>query len=252
MQPWMPEVRMRAILASVVVAWLLGCGPAPNVIGDGSLVTEDRPLASPARVQLALPASLTIKLGSPASLHLEGEANLLPHIEARVDDGLLVLGVEEGVALTPTRVLQLVLTTPAVRSLSIVSLGNITAPALSASTFTIDALNRGHITIERLEADRLETRVTSSGEVRINGGKVGHHQLSLLLGRGSVTATGLEATTTKAVLNAGGNAWLWVTERLEVTLRSSGSVRYLGAPELVVDDSGSGDVGPMTLALGDQ
>lgn len=240
---------MRAILASVVVAWLLGCGPAPNVIGDGSLVTEDRPLASPARVELALPASLTIKLGSPASLHLEGEANLLPHIEARVDDGLLVIGVEEGVALTPTRVLQLVLTTPAVRSLSVTSLGNIAAPALSASTFAIDALNRGHITIERLEADRLETRVTSSGDVRLNGGKVGHHELSLLLGRGSVTATGLEAATTKATLNASGNAWLWVTERLEVTLRSSGSVRYLGAPELVVDDSGSGDVGPMTQAL---
>lgn len=239
---------MRANLASVFAVVLLGCGPATSVLGDGSLTTEERALPTVARVQLALPASLTVKLGSPVALHLEGEANLLPHLESRVEDGLLVLGIAEGVALTPTRVIHLELTVPGLRGISSVSLGHVTAPALSAATFTLDVLNRGNVTIERLDAERLETKLTSSGEVRIDAGKVGHQQLELY-GRGGVTATGLEATTTKAYLGGSGNAWLWVTDALEVTLRSSGSVRYLGSPEVKVDDSGAGSVEPLATVL---
>lgn len=235
---------MRAILASAVLSLAVGCGPSRNVVGDGSLVTEDRPVPGAARVMLALPASLNIKVGTPASLHLEGEENLLPHVVSEVDDGLLVLGIAEGVSLTPTRVIHLELTVPGLRALSAMSLGHITAPALSATTFTIDSLSRGNITIERLDAERLETRVTSSGEVRVVAGKVGHHQLALL-DRGSFTATGLETATTKAALTGSGNAWLWVTDTLDVTLRSSGSVRYRGTPTVTQDDTGTGSVEPL-------
>ncbi len=239
---------MRALLALALVTLVLGCEPPPNIVGDGSLAVADREVEGAFAVRLALPAALEVVVGSPSALRLEGEENLLPYVTAEVKDGVLTLGVAPDVTLTPTRPMRLVLTVPALRGLATVSAGSITAPTLTAADFSLEIASAGSIRVAKLEAARLETTIRGPGDVRVDAGRVGHHELRMK-SSGSVTALGLESTTAGVTHAGSGNAWLWVTDALGVTLTGRGSVRYLGAPTLTTHSTSTGTVEPMTDAV---
>jgi Putative auto-transporter adhesin, head GIN domain len=232
-------------LPSVLVAsMLLGCGgPQTLVFGNGVLSTVERAVPGTTSVSVSTWGDLTIRLGSPASLSITGEENLLPHLTSEVQAGKLWLGTEPFVSLRPTRGMTYVLTVPSLTAITTSSSGSVTAPALSVPDFTVTTSSSGSITVDGLEANTLTTRISSSGNVSVSGA-VRDHSISIS-SNGDVLADGLRSTNATVNVSSSGNALLWVTERLDVTISSSGNVRYYGDPHVKAQLSSSGKVIPM-------
>jgi hypothetical protein len=232
---------MRPALALLLLA---ACGPNVTITGDGTLSTLERPVLGTRAVRLEVPAKLTLVVGEPASLKLTGEANLFPYIDNTVTSGELSIGVVPGATLSPTRAMDFVLTAPSLRGVTVASPGDIIGPALTATDFQIKVESRGAIHLARLDANTLDAQLSSSGEVRIDEGKVGEQTIALR-STGSFVASGLESASATVNVSSGGSAWVWATGRLTVTLSGSGNVNYVGTPQLISNITGTGTVAPV-------
>ena len=231
-------------LTALVVSLFLSCGSPETVLfGNGVLTTVERAVPGTSSVTVANWGDLTIRVGSPASLTITGEENLLPHLTSEVTFGKLWLGTEAFLNVRPTRALTYVLTVPSLTGIAVSSSGSVTAPALTATDFTVEVSSSGGVTIEGLEANRLTTRISSAGDVHLTGAVRDH--TVFLSSSGDLLADGLRSTNATVTLSSSGNAMLWVTERLEATLSSAGNVRYYGEPQVTTHVSSVGSVIPM-------
>jgi hypothetical protein len=231
-------------LIALVASLFLGCGGPDTVLfGNGVLAIVERAVPGTTSVTVANWGDLTIRIGSPASLSITGEENLLSHLSSDVTAGKLWLGTEPFLNVRPTRALTYVLTVPSLTGIAVSSSGSVTAPALTASDFTVDVSSSGGLTIEGLEANRLTTRISSAGDVHLTGAV---RDLTVFVSSsGDLLADGLRSTNATVTLSSSGNALLWVTERLDATLSSSGNVRYYGEPQVTTHLSSVGRVIPM-------
>ncbi len=233
------------LLTVLVVLLSLDCGgPTAVVFGNGMLATVDRAVPGTTSVALATWGDLTIRIGSPASLSITAEENLLGSLTSDVTSGKLRLGTEPFVSLRPTRGATYVLTVPALTGISVSSSGSVTAPALTVPDLTLDVTSSGSITLEAIEANTLATHISSSGDVRVSGGAVRDHTITIS-SNGSVLAEWLRTANAKVNVSSSGNAMLWVTDRLDASISSSGNVRYYGSPQVKEQLSSSGRVIPM-------
>lgn len=231
-------------LTVLVASLFLSCGsPDTVLVGNGVLATVERAVPGTTSVTVANWGDLTIRIGSPASLTITGEENLLPHLTSDVTLGKLWLGTEPFLNVRPTRALSYVLTVPSLTGIAVSSSGSVTAPALTATDFTVDVSSSGAVTVEGLEANTLTTRISSAGDVHLTG-SVRDHTV-FVSSSGDLLADGLRSTNATVTLSSSGNALLWVTERLEATISSAGSVRYYGQPQVTTHLNSIGRVIPM-------
>lgn len=232
---------MRPLIVLVASLSLSCGGPYPMVVGNGVLATVERAVPGTTAVTVATSGDLTIRLGSPASVTITAEENLLQYLTSDVRGGELVLGTEPHVNLSATRGFSYVLTVPSLTAITVSSSGSVTAPALTAPDFALAVKSSGSITLSSLEANNLTTRIESSGSVRVNNGAVAKHSLTIQ-SSGDVVADGLRSTNATVNISSSGSALVWVTDQLDVTISSSGSVRYYGVPRLTTHLTSSGRV----------
>jgi hypothetical protein len=74
-----------------------------TVRGSGVVVEEDREVSNVSGIELAMPGTLHMIMGSGESLRIEAEDNLLRYIETEVRAGRLVIETRQGIRLQTTR-----------------------------------------------------------------------------------------------------------------------------------------------------
>lgn len=236
---------MRAILASsLLLSLLTGCGPEQLVAGNGIMKFEKRQVNGTTSVLLAVPGSLIITLGATPSLRIDADENLLPYIDSNVVLGELRV-TDPNATLRPTQSIRFELTVPSLEAIAISVPGSVTAPALRATDFAMSTSSAGSIHLDGLEANTLAARLSSSGSISIDTGVVTSQDLRLS-SSGSFVAPGLKSTNATVTLSSSGSAIIWVTERLEAWLSSSGNVRYAGSPQVFAHLCSSGTVRPIS------
>jgi predicted small secreted protein len=215
-------------------------GTGEDVRGSGNVTTEDRPVSGVTGVALRTLGDLTIEVGDQESLRIEAEDNLLQYLETTVSGGVLNIQEAEDVDLRPKKAVRYYLTVKSLESIEVTSSGNVTAPVLTAGGLTVDVTSSGDVEVASLEADSLEVRLSSSGGVTIGGGQV-TSQEARLSSSGDYDAGDLRSSSATVGLSSSGSAIIWVTDRLEADLSSSGHLEYYGSPQADVNESSSGD-----------
>lgn len=82
-----------------LVGTVAGCGdvaiaPAPTaVVGAGDVVKEDRTAGDVERISVAAPIQVAVQVGTPASVTLAAQPNILPLVQTEVSDGQLIVNV---------------------------------------------------------------------------------------------------------------------------------------------------------------
>jgi len=234
----------------LLAAVLAACLPVPvsggqAINGSGTLTEETRPVSGVTAVQLSMPGTLHIEIGSSESLRISAEANLLPYILTEPRGGELDIRTEPNVDLRATRPIDYYLTVASLDTIRISSSGDVEAPALTATHFDIGISSSGSITIESLQAETLRVEISSSGGLAILGGAVARQDISIS-SSGEYAAKDLESQRVSLRLSSSGSATVRVAESLEADLSSSGNVYYLGAPQLRVDTTSSGKAIPVS------
>jgi hypothetical protein len=245
---------MRAVRIPIplllLAATLAACLPLAQdwgqaIDGSGTLAEETRPVSGVTAVQLSMPGTLHIEIGSSESLRVSAEDNMLAYILSDSRGGELDIHTEPNVELRPTKPIDYYLTVQSLDTIHISSSGDVEAPALTATHFEASISSSGSLVIQSLQAESIEVMISSSGNLAVLGGAVERQQITLS-SSGEYAAKDLESQAATIRLSSSGAATVRVAGSLEATLSSSGNIYYLGSPQLRVDASSSGKAIPST------
>lgn len=234
-------------------------GNGETVLGSGTVVEETRTVNGISGVELALPGTLHIAMGSSESLRIEADDNLMAYIQTNVSMGKLVIESRRGTNLQPTHPINYYLTVTELKSLVISSSGNVEADNLQSDSFSITISSSGDVSISQLDctslhviisssgnteiaalmADKISVTISSSGNLDILGGQVQKQEINIS-SSGEYRAGKLESVSANVILTSSGEATIRVSDHLTGRLSSSGNINYIGNPEVDVSKTSSG------------
>jgi hypothetical protein len=195
-------------------------GGRDAIQGSGVSKTEDRTVGDFKRVEVNCGADVAVSVGSAASLSVTGDDNLLQYLVTEVRDGALVVEMKSG------------------------SYSSKIAMKLVANVPQLDGVvirGSSDIDVTNVSGDKFSVSIAGSGDVRAKG-KVGAASVHVT-GSGDVRLAELEARDVNVEISGSGNADVWATESLAVSVAGSGDVVYRGDPTRITKSvAGSGSI----------
>ena len=162
-------VRRRTMIGAVVMAamatgacsgWIFG------LEGSGTASTETRSVSGFDAVRLEGQGTAVIEVGQDASLTVEADDNLLPHLTSEVEGGTLVLGTDR--QLDPKVPIVFTITMPNLRGLEVTGSGTIATGNVEASAFGASIAGSGNIDVTGVVATSITASITGSGNIDLS------------------------------------------------------------------------------------
>jgi hypothetical protein len=203
------------LVAAVAALVLTGCATRGN--GDPS--AEDRTVDEAFHgVDVGGVFTLDAAEGSPATVRVEGDANLLPLVETSVDDNVLHVKVLERVS--PSLPLVVRVVTPQLREIDVSGAADATI-ATSQPAFELDASGASDVKVRG---------TTQTFEVDVSGAS-------------EVDARELQAETVKVDASGASEVHVTATKSLDVEASGASEITYGGgATDVKKDTSGASEV----------
>jgi hypothetical protein len=201
------------------------------VQGNGVQRTEAREVAEFNSISIGHGFVAEATLGSPASLTLEADENLLPHVVATVSVGRLVVDAPDGTLLMARSPVKLRIVSPTLTAVEASGESKVTAEASPTDSFSIDASGGSSITLRSLSSDKLTAGGSGLSRLIISGTA---RQASFHLSGGS-SIDGRELATETVGLDGSGGSSGTVRATAQVTGGLSGAshITVLGRPPMV-------------------
>lgn len=249
--------------------------------GSGNVKTETRAVQNFSRVELHVPADVTLVQGTTESLTITTDDNLLPLIQTRVDGNTLKIEGDRNRGFSTRKGVKIQLALKNLEALAIEGSGDVEADTLRVGNFEASIRGSGDMKFKTLRGDNIKVRIDGSGDVAVDAmiaksveGAIrgsGDMKFSSLKtdsvkvsidGSGDFSAAGIADTVDARIAGAGdirmrsllarevtvsisasGDAEVNATEKLKATVNGSGEVRYVGAPKTLTKSvNGSGGV----------
>lgn len=234
-----PVARLFAtFLAMVSTCMLAHCG-GPVVDGDGVLQTEQRTVANFQRIDLSLPADVTVRQGPTPAVQVEADKNLLPLIETELVGTTLQIKAKGNIG--SNKGIRLQLTMPELRGIIVSGPGNVVVQDIfSPADITLEASGPGNISGQFI-AGQVAAEVSGPGTITLRGSA---DDLSAdVSGPGNIYADATAAKRVKATVSGPGNITCQVQDELRAEVSGPGNISYRGNPaKLMQDVSGPGSV----------
>lgn len=225
-------------------AWGQGAGAGgrgERVQGSGRLATEMRALPDFQHLRLEDSLSVAVRSGAQNSVSIRADDNILPLVEAAVQDGTLRLRYQRGVTLRTQMPVTIELTCKGLESVALNGSGDLDLSDPQADSLTLTLAGSGQVNMRRARLGRLTVQLAGSGDMRLAG--QADAIMLALAGSGNILADALVARNAEVRLSGSGNVRVQARDRLSVQLSGSGNVHHVGQPtELLKRVTGSGQV----------
>lgn len=182
------------------------------------------------RVELTMRGELVLTQGDTESLQIEASAEDLALISTVVRAGTLRIE-QANSGFGPRGPVTYRLSMKRITGLSTSSSGNIQSNSIETDSLRVVISSSGSVILGRLEATSLDVAISSSGSCTI-GGTVDRQRVQLS-SSGDYRAENLSSRDASIQLSSSGSAEVRVSESLEASISSSGSLRYRGNPPRV-------------------
>lgn len=193
--------------------------------GSGRMQREERRMFPFSALKIGGSLALELRHGDKPRLELEGDDNILPMIEAVVEDTTLTLRQTQGIK--PTR-LKMVLHTPMLDSISVSGAALVRCDAWSAQRLTLKAGGAGVLRFEGLQLQKLFAETGGSATLAMDGSV---DELVAEMGGSSVLrAPKLVARSAVVKLGGSSTAVVNATQSLRVAAGGASVLRYHGQP----------------------
>lgn len=189
-----------------------------GIRGNGRVVTDKRPVTEFSDIKTGGMFRIEWRPGAP-SLSITTDDNLLPYIDSRVDGNTLYL--ESRDHLSPTRHIQVVVTSPKLTGVSASGATRLDAADLNVPKFYLETSGASKITLAGT-ADEL---------------------LAEMSGATKLDAKDLRTKNSDITSSGASKAQVYATETLRVSISGAGKCTYYGKPKQVSKDiSGAGSI----------
>jgi hypothetical protein len=231
-----PRYLTLGVVAVLTAAALTGCARFTPV--SGPMTSESPEIGDVTAVVLDTAGDLTITEGEP-SLTIHAPASVLDALTSTVSDGVLVLG-RRGPDLAWGNVdIRYELTVPSLESIEVNGAGDVDS-TVSGENLSIEVSGAGDVTVDGVDADRVEVRISGAGDIELDGTA---QSLEVEIdGVGEVDADDLEVVDAVVDISGAGDAHVNATGTLTAEVSGVGSVHYRGDPDVDSDISGLGEV----------
>lgn len=207
--------------------------------GKGELETEIRNVENFHALEVNVPGDVEVRTGSDYYVEVTCENSVIGYLETVEDNGVLKIHFDRDVYDVDD--LKIRVTAPSWDGFKINGSADVDVPdAISGPTLNLGVSGSGNLKVFNADFDKIETRVSGSGDVKISG--VGDDLKCTVSGSGNVDALDCPVKTADVTVSGSGDVRLHATETLHVTISGSGDVEYKGAPQVTSQVSGSGSV----------
>ncbi len=225
----------------VLTALLLSSCNVFFPLDPGSQITESRPVSGFHEVRFTAAGELFITQGDTESLVIEAGKIIMPHITTEVNNGVLVIGMDNTRwSSSISRPMTFTLTVKDLNGISLSGAGNIESGEIKSTDMVISLSGAGNISVANLQADSVNSSLTGAGNISLTG--AAPLQNVLLTGLGNYQADDLESNDVTVQVTGAGSATVWAVDSLDVEITGAGSVSYFGSPQVSQDVSGLGSV----------
>lgn len=200
--------------------------------------TEDRVVASFTGIDLQGSGTVLLTVGSPCSLSVSADDNLLDLVRTEVGGGTLKLGLKPGTRVRTVAPLVFRVTAPTIAGLTVSGSGDIQGQSvIRADRLSLSIGGSGSIQAA-VAVEELSVAIDGSGNVDLKGSA--ETQDVRISGSGNYNARDLASANARVEVNGSGDATVSVRRELAVNISGSGNVSYSGGARVTVKSSGSG------------
>lgn len=231
-------------LRRVLPALLLAVAPtlwAQTVVGNGKAASEQRRSGDFTAIALSGGMAIKLRQGSPATVVVHGDANLLPLVETVVEgDKTLHLRLKRGASVRTQTPLFVDVVAPQVHAVSSSGSGDIEIDTMKVPRLALSIRGSGDLRAKGLGTEELSIGVAGSGSLRLAGQAA---RLTIeLSGSGTVDAGDLRSDDVTVGIAGSGDAVVHASRKLVASIAGSGDVLYSGEPSVQRSIAGSGSV----------
>jgi hypothetical protein len=190
-----------------------------GVQGSGKSATEHRSVSKFSSIDAKGAFDVDVQVGSPASVTITGDDNLLKLVQSKVEAGTLVLNTTRSVnTMIDMRV-------------------KITVPSLKDFSLR----GAGDVNIVGVKQDKISLHLYGAGDLTATGSV---RELDVdLYGAGDMELFDLRAQNATATLKGAGDMNIYASHKLDAKVYGVGDITYKGHPKTVVKSaSGLGDI----------
>ena len=223
-------IRWPGIVAASIIIALLWTGCSKNettvgtdhIVGSGRLVSEIRPVAAFDGIQVTNFGKVFITQDTVESLRIESDDNMIGRVHTSVNNGVLVVGLENGSYSNVT--VNVYASMRRIRSLESVG----AADFLSSTP---------------VHPDTIVCRITGAGSIALAG--TADEESVEIVGAGNVRNFGLESSHCFVSISGTGSVEVTATRQLDALIAGTGSIVYGGNPAVVHQSiTGIGSIQP--------
>ncbi len=209
------------------------------VRGNGTIRLESREVAAFTGIRNDGSGLVRFTTGAVLQVTVETDANILRYIRTEVRGDTLVLSMEPGVSINPTRLVYRI-TAPDLRSVAIAGSGDVRLESpIAADRFDVSIAGSGSVDGD-VTADAVSVEIRGSGSVTLAGAAAsGRFEI---YGSGDIDVGNLAVEDAQAVIHGSGSVSLTASRSLDVDIAGSGDVRFRGDAKVTVRDAGSGNL----------
>lgn len=216
-----------------------------RIRGNGEIRTEERSVNNFKNVDVSGAAKVYVSQGSPATVKIEGDDNLLQYIEVTQEGDRIMVRERPGFHLVPTGDLHVYVTAPVFSRIAasgacdIIGQSKISNP----EDLSLHVSGAGDIHME-VDAPALTAKVSGSGSIDLKG-ETKDVDLELS-GAGHAHCYNLLSENTKVDISGAGSAEVYASVKLDAEVSGAGNVVYKGnATNVSQHVSGAGSVKKM-------
>lgn len=231
---------MGMALATWAMVAATGCN-FQTIQGSGVAKTETRKVDDFHAVEVGGAIQATVKIGDKPSVVLEGDDNLVPLIETKVEKGRLVIGTTGGVGYSTKIGLKATITAPKLDALEASGAAKLDATAATSDAFAIDLSGPSDANVSGLDAKSVTIKASGARHLTVKG-----KATSLTLdvsGACKIDADGLAAETVKADVSGASKVKVTASKSIAGDISGASHLDVAGSPaSRSVTTSGVGGV----------
>jgi hypothetical protein len=214
-----------------------------RIKGSGVLKTVAPSVGSFHSVVLAVHGTLKLNQGNSEGVSITGDDNIVPLVEAVVEDGRLTIRWRENghYSTTYKNDLEIIVNAKNIDTLTVNGSGQIQVDRLKTPKLSAAIYGSGDIGVAALDADSLIAVVKGSGSITA-AGRADSLDASVAGSGELLLAAKLQSIRVKVGLHGSGEATLQARDELKATIAGSGQISYYGKPKISSDVAGSGRI----------
>ncbi len=212
-----------------------------GIRGEGPKVTRELNIAKFDGFTLAIGGTIYVRQGSPQSVRIEAQENIIANLKTDVSGNTWKIGFEKNVRNHDG--VKIWITTPTLTRAAVSGSGKIVGENRFTGLGDLELAISGSGDIEMdFDAQAVHSSISGSGDMELQG-RAASHQVRIS-GSGDIKAYDLVTGISDIRISGSGDCQVNANDDLSISTSGSGDVYYRGRPRVKAKVSGSGKVEP--------